>query len=78
MVRNKRYEPKREHVETLLEDGSILEIIPHDENVKYALAKRMPVIHHKPNSNASLKIKSLAAKLIGKEFKIPWYKRLFL
>ncbi|RLJ02149.1 MAG: hypothetical protein DRP10_02220 [Candidatus Aenigmatarchaeota archaeon] len=78
MVRNKRYEPKREHVETLLEDGSILEIIPHDENVKYALAKRMPVIHHKPNSKASLKIKSLAAKLIGKEFKIPWYKRLFL
>ena len=78
MVRNKRYEPKREHVETLLEDGSILEIIPHDENVRYALAKRMPVIHHKPNSKASLKIKSLAAKLIGKEFKIPWYKRLFL
>jgi len=78
MVRNKRYEPKKEHVETLLEDGSILEIIPHDENVRYALAKRMPVIHHKPNSKASLKIKSLAAKLIGKEFKIPWYKRLFL
>ena len=77
MVRNKKYEPKKDHITTLLEDVPILEVIPHDEHVKYALAKRMPVVHHKPNSRASLKIKSLAAKLTGKEIKIPWYKKLF-
>lgn len=78
MVKNKKYEPKKDNIITLLGEVPILEIIPHDEHVKYALAKRMPVVHHKPNSKASLKIKSLAAKLEGKEFKIPWYRKLFI
>jgi MinD-like ATPase involved in chromosome partitioning or flagellar assembly len=78
MVKNKKYEPKKDSIITLLGEVPILEIIPHDEHVKYALAKRMPVVHHKPNSKASLKIKSLAAKLEGKEFKIPWYRKLFI
>lgn len=77
MVKNKKYEPKKDNIATLLGEVPILEIIPHDESVKYALSKRIPVVHHKPNSKASLKIKRLAAKLEGKEFKIPWYRRLF-
>ena len=77
MVKNKKYEPKKDHIMTMLGETEILGAIPHDENVRYASARRIPVIYHKPNSKASLKIKSIAAKLAGKEFKIPWYRRLF-
>jgi len=77
MVRNKKYETKREHVSSLLEETPILELVPHDENVRYALSKRMPVVHHKPNSKASHSIKSIAAKLIGREYRVPWYRRWF-
>ncbi|MCK4429150.1 MAG: cell division ATPase MinD [Candidatus Aenigmarchaeota archaeon] len=76
-ARNKSYEPRRDHIETMLDGVKILETIPHDEHVKYALSKRMPVVHHRPNSKASLKIKSLAANLIDVEFKIPWYRKVF-
>jgi len=77
MITKKKYEPSKEQIETFLEGVPILELIPHDENVKYALSKRMPVVHHKPKAKASLKIKSIAAKLIGIKFKIPWWRRLF-
>ncbi len=77
MVENKKYEPKKEQVATLLGELPILKTIPYDKQVRYALAKRMPVVHHKPYSKASLKIRSLAARLSGKEFKIPWYRKLF-
>lgn len=76
MIRNKKYEPRKEQIETFLEGIKVIGTIPHDESIKYALSKRMPVVHHKPNSNASIKIKSVAANLIGEEFKIPWYKKL--
>jgi septum site-determining protein MinD len=75
MVRNKPYEPKREHVMSLLEDSPLLETVPHDENVRYALSKRLPVIHHRPNACASLKIKLLAAKMVGADYRVPWYRK---
>ncbi|OYT43694.1 MAG: septum site-determining protein MinD [Candidatus Aenigmarchaeota archaeon ex4484_56] len=76
-VRNKKYEPKKEHIETLLEGTKILEFIPEDENIRHALHKKLPVVHHKPYSKASIKIKSIAAKLSDRELKIPWYKKIF-
>lgn len=77
MVRNKPFEPKREHIEGLLEDNAILGSIPHDDSVRYALSKRMPVIHHKPNSRASVQIKALAANMTGSIYEIPWYRKIF-
>lgn len=76
MTRNKGYEP-REHLNNFFENSPILETIPHDEQVRYALSKRMSVLHHKPNSKASVKIKSLASKLAGVEYQIPWYRKIF-
>jgi len=75
MHRNKPYEPKKEHMLSLLEDTPILETIPHDEHIRYSLSKRMPVVHYKPNAYSSLKIKRLAGKITGNEFKIEWYRK---
>jgi MinD-like ATPase involved in chromosome partitioning or flagellar assembly len=75
MHRNKSYEPKQEHIESMLEDTPILETIPHDENIRYSLSKRIPVVHYKPNAYSSLKIKRLAGKITGNEFKIEWYRK---
>ena len=75
MHRNKSYEPKKEHIRSLLEDTPILETIPHDEHIHFSLSKRIPVVHYKPNAYSSLKIKRLAARLTGAEFNIPWYSK---
>jgi septum site-determining protein MinD len=77
MVTNKKYESNKDQIESFLEGVPILEMVPHDDWVKHALSKRVPVVHHKPNAKSSLKIKSVAAKLIGTEYKIPWWKILF-
>lgn len=77
MVTRKKYEPKEEQIKSFLEGIPLLGLVPYDDNVKHALSKRLPIVHHKPKAKASLYIKNIAAKLIGKEFKIPWYRRLF-
>ncbi len=77
MVTKKKYEPNKEQIESFLEGVPILELVPHDHHVRHALSKRVPVIYHKPNAKSSLKIKSVAAQLAGKEYKIPWHKKIF-
>ncbi|MGC9310610.1 MAG: P-loop NTPase [Candidatus Aenigmatarchaeota archaeon] len=77
MFRNKSYEPQKDHVEALLEDNPILETIPHDESVRFALSKRVPVVHHRPNSVSSVRIKRLASRLTGCEYREPWYRKYF-
>ncbi|MBN2095758.1 MAG: P-loop NTPase [Candidatus Aenigmarchaeota archaeon] len=76
MHRNKPYETKKEHVLSLLEETPILETIPDDDNMRYALSKRMPVIHFKPHGRSSLKIMKLAAGITGRAYQIPWHRKL--
>lgn len=60
-------------------DTEILAEIPEDLAVQESIAKRMPVVNHKPNSKASNEIKKLAARLVGEEISIkqPLRQRLF-
>ena len=77
MVTKKRYELSKKQIESFLEGITILELIPYDHHLKHALSNKLPVVHHKPNSKSSLKIKNIAAQLIGREYKVPWWRRLF-
>lgn len=55
----------------------LLGYIPEDRNIKRALAAKEPVVTHKPNSKSALKIKEIAAKISGVEYKPNQFLRLF-
>lgn len=82
VVLNKVKEEKNEYhigeVENFL-DSPILGSVPEDVAVRDAIAMKQPVVISKPYSKAALHMKAIAAKLIGKEFKIkrPMSHRLF-
>jgi septum site-determining protein MinD len=74
------------HELSLSEIKSILEVpiiaaIPEDLAVPRSIAKRIPVVHHKPNSRASLEFHKLAARIVGEPWlavkKKGWMERLF-
>lgn len=79
-ITGKPHELTKLEILNLLDNVDIIGEIPEDVNVQKATARRMPVIHHSPNSAASRRIKSLAAGLVGAEYRMPapWYRRLFL
>ncbi|MBN2203071.1 MAG: cell division ATPase MinD [Candidatus Aenigmarchaeota archaeon] len=64
MVSKKRHELSRKEVEILTE-LPVIASIPHDNNVQVSLAKRSPLVLHKPRSSASREMKRLAGHLIG-------------
>src|SRR3989338_4432008 len=76
----KSHELTKLEIQSMLENIDILATIPEDISVQRALSKRMPVIHHSPKSPAAHKMRSIAAKLVGYEYKIPipWYRRILL
>lgn len=45
--------------------------ISYDQNVVYGLAAKSPVVNYKPNSVSSVNFRSLAANLIGVQYKVP-------
>lgn len=77
-VGNKSHELTTREIEDMLE-LPVLARIPEDENVKKAIARRMPVVKFNPYSPASIAFKKLAAELVGQriEIGIPWWKKVF-
>ena len=63
----RRHEMAREEILSMLDGYQFLGEISEDEEVKNALSKRIPVVHHKPDATASREIKRVAARLIGIE-----------
>lgn len=63
-VENKPRELDKEEVENTL-DSSVISIVPESEKVKEALAYEVPFVLEYPDSPPSIKIKKLAANLIG-------------
>lgn len=47
----------------------ILGVIKEDKSIREAVAKKIPIILHKPKALVSKQIKSVAYKLIGREYK---------
>jgi septum site-determining protein MinD len=70
MVGKEKYELGREEVEQIAEIP-VISLIPMDKNVLKSLALKVPVYLFSPNSPASIEMKKLAAKLIGKEYRPP-------
>jgi len=77
-VSGKPHELTKNEIESML-DHIMLAEIPEDVSVQESISRRMPVLHHKPTSKASIEIKKLAAMLVDEKpmIKIPWYKRMF-
>ncbi len=59
----------------------ILGVIPEDRAVPKSIAKKVPVVHHRPTSRASRAFKRIASRILGEPFvkkrKRSWVKRLF-
>jgi len=49
--------------------ASVIAEIPEDLSVRQAIAKRTPILYHKPHSKASKEIRRLAASLVGMQYK---------
>jgi len=75
-VTGKDHELRKEDIANML-DTELLAEIPEDIAIQESIAKRIPVMYHKPRSPASIEIRRLASGLVGMKFKRPWYHRLF-
>lgn len=45
--------------------------IPYDQNIVFGLAAKSPIVNYKPNGESSVNFRSLAARLVGVDYKIP-------
>ncbi len=68
MVKGRSYELSKKDVEAIT-GLKVVEVVPYDENVEYALSLGKPFIEIFPNTKASIAIKRLANKLFGVEIK---------
>lgn len=79
-VKGLKHELSLNEIKSMLE-VPIIAAVPEDLAVPRSIAKRIPVVHHKPNSRASLEFHRLAAKIIGEPWmaikKKSWVERLF-
>jgi septum site-determining protein MinD len=79
-IKGLRHEMSLNEIKSMLE-VPIIAAIPEDLAVPRSIAKRIPVVHHKPNSRASLEFHRLAARIIGEPWtaikRKSWIDRLF-
>ncbi len=66
MVTRGGHELTQKEVEIMTE-LPVIAIIPHDKSVPKSLAKKMPVVLHKPRSSASKELRKLAGFIIGEK-----------
>jgi septum site-determining protein MinD len=77
----KDHEMSKRDIMTMLDNVEVLGEIPEDIKIQKSVSTRTPVVKQFPNSDVSNRIMSIAASLVGEEFKYtstPWYKKLFL
>ncbi len=66
MVTRGGHELTQKEVE-IMTDLPVIAVVPHDKNVPKSLAKKIPVILHKPRTPASKELRKLAGFIIGEE-----------
>lgn len=74
-VRGKKYELSIDSVRDSVQ-CPLVSVIPEDEKVLEALAKKKPVVQYAPNSPASKAYKKLVARMMGIEYKEGFFSRL--
>jgi cell division ATPase MinD len=75
-VRKEKHEVSLEDVGNFLE-LPVLGVIKEDRRVREAIAKKMPVLLHKPRASSSKQIRQIAEKLAGEERRKGFWERLF-
>ncbi|MEM5778108.1 MAG: cell division ATPase MinD [Candidatus Aenigmatarchaeota archaeon] len=79
-VKGLKHELSLNEIKAMLE-VPIISVIPEDMAVPRSIAKRIPVIHHKPNSKASIEFHKLASRIVGEPWvsvkRKSWLERLF-
>lgn len=78
--KGKKHEMPISEIRSML-NTPILTIVPEDSSIPISIKNRKPVIHHRPNSGASIAFKKLASKIIGEPFEEirkekSWFERL--
>lgn len=66
-IRNEKHEVSDDEIRDFL-GLPIIGKIEEDHHVRVSVAKKIPVVLHKPNSKASKQIKAIAARLIGESY----------
>ena len=79
-IKNLKHEMSLNEIKSILE-VPIIAAVPEDLAIPRSIAKRMPAVHHKPNSRASLEFHRLAARILGEPWveikRKSWLERLF-
>ena len=78
-TKGKEHEMTKDQIKTMLERIEIIGEVKEHEDVQKAIAKRNPIIHHKPSSSTSDEIRAIAAIIAGerRSIRMPWYRRIF-
>ena len=78
-IRGMKHEMNIQDIKSMLE-VPILSLIPEDIAVPKSIAKKMPVVHHRPRSRSSIEFHKLASKITGEPCAVEkrrWWDRLF-
>jgi septum site-determining protein MinD len=78
-IKGLKHEMPLSDIKSMLE-VPIISLIPEDMAVPKSIAKKLPVVHHKPHSKSSVEFHKLASKIIGEPpiiEKKKWWERLF-
>jgi len=79
-VKGLKHELSLSEIKNMLEIP-IIAVVPEDVAVQKSIAKRIPVVYHKPKSRASIEFQRLAARIVGEPWMAvkskSWVERLF-
>jgi septum site-determining protein MinD len=78
-VKGLKHEMPIEDIKTMLE-VPVISIIPEDIAIPRSIAKKIPVVHHKPKSKSSVEFHKLASKITGEPYSVEkskWWEKLF-
>ncbi len=68
-VSGKKHQMTSNEIMSMLDDINIIAEIPEDIAVQEAIAKKTPVVLHKPGNRASEEIRRLSASIVGREYR---------
>lgn len=79
-VKGHKHELSLSDIKSMLEIP-IIAVVPEDIAVPRSIAKKIPVVHHKPSSRSARAFKRLASRIVGEPWKETkkrsWFDRLF-
>ena len=77
-VKRKKHELTKTEVEDML-SYPVITKIPEDKYVSESIAKKIPVVIYKPNSNAGVALRNLGLAILGSSFRFKrsFFRRLF-